>query len=107
MNDVSKKKILINLPESYQYHWEVWDKGREIKIWNYCNRVSGVRAVWKNRGKGDKPMYIEVRGGKRVNFGLRFISSIDLNFIWKKFGGVKSIYSTQIDFKPRYKVDKC
>ena len=104
----SKKKEWIYLPECYQNYWEIWDKGKEVKIWDYCNKIKGVKAVWKNRYKGDKPMYIEVKGNRKVDFKLRFISSIDLNFIWKKFGGVKSIYTTQLkkSFEPRYKKDR-
>jgi ubiquinone/menaquinone biosynthesis C-methylase UbiE len=102
----SKIKKWIILPEGYRNYWEIWDKGKEVKIWNYCNRIKGVKAVWKNRGNGDKPMYIEIHGNAKVNFNLRLVSSIDLNFIWKNFGGVKSIYTTQLEgsFRPRYKI---
>ncbi len=93
------------VPEYYQYFWEVWDKGKQIKIWEYCNKTSGVRSIWKNRLKGDNPMYIEIFGNVKVNFKLRFISSVDLNLIWNDWGGVKSIYTTQLreDFNPRYR----
>ncbi len=100
-----KNRWLIKYPETYWNFWEVWDKGKEIKIWNYCNKIKGVRAVWKNRGKGDKPQYIEIQGSPKVDFKLHFVSSVDMNFIWKKWGGVKSIYTTQKigSFVPRYK----
>jgi len=104
----TKKKKWIKLPKQYLNYWEIWDKGKEVKIWDYCNKIKGVEAVWRNRGKGDKPMYIEILGNPKVNFKLGFVSSIDLNFIWKKFGGVKSIYTTQLhgSFEPRYKKDE-
>ena len=102
-----KNRWKIKYPEKYWEFWEIWDKGKEIKIWNYCNRIPGVKVVWRNRGKkgGGKPMYIEIRGTPKVDFKLQFISSVDMNFIWKKWGGVKSIYSTQLKrtFEPRYK----
>jgi len=70
-------------PEKYWEFWEIWDKGKEVKIWDYCNRIPGVKAVWKKREKGDKPMYIEITGNKKVDFKLRFIASVDMNFLWK------------------------
>ncbi|MCU0642444.1 MAG: methyltransferase domain-containing protein [archaeon] len=93
-------------PEYYRDYWEVFDKGKEVKIWNYANRIRGVRAVWQNRGNGDKPMYIELTGRHKIDFGLRLVSSIDYNFLWKEWAGVKSIYTTQSEksFKPKWKV---
>ncbi len=92
-------------PEKYQEMWEIFDKGKEVKIWNYCNKIKDVKAVWKKRGlgHGNKPMYIELKKQKKLNFKLKFISSIDYNFLWKDWGGIKSIYSTQFKFKPRWK----
>ena len=94
------------IPEQYQWFWEVWDKGKAVGIENYANKIKGVKAVWKNRGKGDEPMYIEIIGKYKVDFKLRFIASIDLNLIWEGWGGVKSIYTTQLekDFTPRYRL---
>lgn len=53
-------------PKYYQFLWEIWDKGKEAKIWNYCNKIKGVRSIWKNRNKGDKPMYIEIKNRKNL-----------------------------------------
>ena len=90
-------------PEQYQEFWEIWDKGKEVKIWNYCKRIRGVRAIWRGRKKGDKPMYIEIKKQSKLDFKLKLISSIDFNFLWKDWTGVKSIYTTQKKFTPRYK----
>lgn len=100
-----KNRWTVKLPEKYWDFWEIWDKGKEVKIWNYCKKIKGVRAVWKDRGKGNKPMYIEIKGSPKVDFKLRFVSSVDINFLYTKWGGVKSIYSTQLEksFIPRYK----
>jgi len=98
----TKTKKWITLPEHYRYFWEIWDRGKQIKIWNYCKKIKGLKVVGKKR---ETKQYLEIRKQPKLNFKLQFISSIDLNFIWKKFGGVKSIYTTQLkkDFEPRYK----
>ncbi|MCX6750161.1 MAG: class I SAM-dependent methyltransferase [Candidatus Pacearchaeota archaeon] len=97
----SKKKVWITLPEHYRYFWEVWDKGKEVKIWNYCKRIKGLKVVGKNK---ESKQYLEIRKQPKLDFKLQFVSAVDLNFIWKKFGGIKSIYTTQKKFKPRWKV---
>lgn len=108
-NDQSYGKVK-NIPEEYWEFWRIWNKGREIKIWDYCKKIEGVKAVWRNRNKkgGNKPCYIEIRKQEKLDFGLRFVSAIDLNVIWYKWGGVKSIYTTQKQgsFTPRYREDK-
>ena len=91
------------IPDQYTEFWEVWDKGKEVKIWDYCKRIKGIKAVWKNKGKGDKPMYFELLGNTQIDFKLKLVASVDLNFIWEQWGGVKSIYTTQLDFKPKWK----
>ena len=98
-----KNKIGNCKPGYYMKYWEIWDKGKEIQIENYCKKIKGVKAVWGNKYKGDKPMYIEIIGNGKVDFKLQFISSIDYNFIWKDWGGVKSIYTTQKKFRPKWK----
>jgi ubiquinone/menaquinone biosynthesis C-methylase UbiE len=101
----SKKKVYITLPERYWSFWEIWDKGKEIKIWNHCKKIKGLKVVGK---ESDSKQYLQIKKQPKIDFKLRFISSIDLNFIWKKFGGVKSIYTTQLTgtFEPRYKKEK-
>lgn len=103
-NDQSYGKVK-NIPEEYWEFWRIWNKGKEVKMWEYCKRIKGVKAVWRNRGKkrGSKMCYIEIKKQKKLDFKLRFIAAIDLNFIWEQWGGVKSIYTTQLNFKPRYK----
>lgn len=101
-----KNRWKIKYPEKYWEFWEIWDKGKEVKIWNYCRRIKGCKSVWRNKGKGDKPLYIEIKGNTKVDFKLKLVSSVDMNFIWTKWGGVKSIYTTQSKFTPRYKIDK-
>ena len=90
-------------PSRYYEMWEIWDNGKEVKIWNYCRRIKGVLAVWKSRGKGDKPLYIEIKKQLKLDFKLKFITSIDYNFLWKPWIGVKSIYTTQLNFDPHWK----
>ncbi|MFQ5531797.1 MAG: hypothetical protein ACE5ES_04240, partial [Candidatus Nanoarchaeia archaeon] len=91
-------------PKHYQEFWEIWDKGKEVKPDKYLNRIRGIKVVWKSRGKGDKPMYVEIKKQKKLDFKLRLVASVDFNYILKDWGGVKSIYTTQLKFKPRYKV---
>jgi SAM-dependent methyltransferase len=79
--------------------WEIWDKGKLIAPENYFKRIKGVKIGYID----GKPRYVEISGGKKISFGLKFITSIDYNFLWDKFGGVKSIYTTQMNFDPRYK----
>ena len=93
-----KKK---GFPSKYYEMWEIWDKGKEVKIWNYCKRIKGLKVVGK---KKDSKQYLEIRKQSKLDFKLQFVSSIDYNFIWKGWGGVKSIYTTQKKFKPRWKI---
>ena len=37
-----KKK---GFPSKYYEMWEIWDKGKEVKIWNYCKRIKGIKSV--------------------------------------------------------------
>ncbi len=94
-------------PPKYPEFWEIWDNGEEVKIWDYCARVQGVRFVGKpNRYKerGDyHPEYLEIRKQPKLDFGLRLIASIDFNFLWEGWTGVKSVYTTQKDFVPKWK----
>jgi ubiquinone/menaquinone biosynthesis C-methylase UbiE len=101
-HNIYKDKNKINM----QVYWQIWDKGQEVNIKDYANKIKGVKAVWENKGKGDKPMYIEITGKHKVNFKLRLIAAIDFNFIYEKWLGVKSIYTTQLrgQFKPHWKV---
>jgi len=98
----SKKKFHFTLPKRYWSFWEIWDKGKEVKIWNYCRKIKGLKVVGK---ESDKKQYLQIKKQPKLDFKLRFISSIDLNFIWKRYGGVQSIYTTQLkkNFTPRYK----
>jgi len=93
-----KKK---GFPSKYYEMWEVWDKGKEVKIWNYCKRIKGLKVVGKHK---NSKQYLEIKKQPKLNFKLQFVSSIDYNFIWKEWGGVKSIYTTQKKFKPRWKI---
>jgi len=103
-NDQTYGKVK-HIPEEYWEFWRIWNKGKEVKMWDYCKKIKGIKAVWKNRGENcwDKVCYIEIRKQKKLDFKLKFISAVDLNFIWKRWGGVKSIYTTQLKFKPKYK----
>jgi ubiquinone/menaquinone biosynthesis C-methylase UbiE len=97
----SKKKVWITLPKYYRYFWEVWDKGKEVPIWKYCKKIKGLKVVGKNK---ESKQYLEIKKQKKLDFKLKFVSSVDLNFIWKSFGGIKSIYTTQRKFRPKWKV---
>jgi len=88
-------------PSRYYEMWEIWDRGKEVKIWDYCRRIKGIKSVGKHH---DSKQYLEIKKQTRLNFKLQFVSSIDYNFIWKEWGGVKSIYTTQKKFKPRWRV---
>lgn len=88
-------------PGKYCELWEVWDKGKEVKIWDYCKRIRGLRVVGK---ESDSEQYLEIKKQPRLDLKLQFVSSIDYNFIWRDWGGIKSIYTTQKKFKPRWKV---
>lgn len=90
-------------PSKYYEMWEIWHKGKEIKIHNYCKKIKGVKVVGK---KKESKQYLEIKKIKpKLNFKLQFVSSVDYNELWKEWGGVKSIYSTQLkgSFKPRWK----
>jgi len=71
-----------------------------VKIWNYYKRIKGLKAVGKYN---DSKQYLEIRKQPKLDFKLQFVSAIDYNFIWKGWAGVKSIYTTQKKFKPRWK----
>lgn len=88
-------------PSRYYEMWEVWDKGKEVKIWNYCKKIKGLKVVGKEK---DSKQYLEIIKQPKLNFKLQFVSSIDYNFIWKGWSGIKSIYTTQKKFKPRWKI---
>lgn len=94
-------------PPKYPEFWEIWDSGEEIKIWDYCDRIDGVRFIGKPteyRKRGDfRPEYLEIKKQQKFDFRLRFITSIDFNFLWREWNGVKSIYTTQLDFEPQWK----
>jgi len=87
-------------PKQYWGAWEVWHNGKEIPIYNYLKKIKGVK-VGIVKGQ---PSYLEVKKTPKSNYKLKFISSIDTNFIWHKYMGVKSIYTTQLKFKPHWKV---
>lgn len=88
-------------PSRYYEMWEIWDKGKEVKVWNYCKRIKGLKVI----GKGEfSKQYLEIRKQPKLDFKLKFVSSIDYNFICKEWGGVKSIYTTQKKFKPKWRV---
>ena len=96
----SKIKKWFDLPKKYQNFWEIWDKGKEVKIWNYCKKIKGLKVV----GKGEKSkQYLEIKKQPKLDFKLKLVGVIDLNFIWQGWGGVKSIYSTQINFTPKWR----
>lgn len=98
----SKIKKWFEMPKQYQNFWEIWDRGQEVKIWNYCKKINGLKVVGKDN---ESKQYLEIRKQPKLDFKLRLVSSIDINFIWKRWGGVKSIYTTQKKgtFIPRYK----
>ena len=81
------------------YGIEIWNKGVKMKPEKYFNKIKGVKLVNKSK----KKQYLEIIKTKNLNFGLKLIASIDYNFIWHKWMGVKSIYTTQIEFRPHWK----
>lgn len=89
-------------PSFYSEYYEVWDRGREIKFWDYCKRIKGIKIVMHGGGN-IKKNYLEIKKQRKLDFKLKLVASIDYNFIWEKWGGVKSIYTTQLKFKPKWK----
>lgn len=84
--------------DEYTSAWEIWDKGREVAPKDYFRRIKGVKFV--DRGKTN---YLEIKKQPKINFKLKLIASIDTNFIWHDWMGVKNIYTTQLKFKPHWK----
>jgi SAM-dependent methyltransferase len=81
------------------YGIEIWDKGIKVKPEKYFNKIREVKFVTKPK----KTHYLEILKTKNLDFGLKLIASIDYNFVWHEWMGVKSIYTTQINFKPHWK----
>jgi len=94
-------------PRKYPEFWEIWDNGEEVRIWDYCDRVKGVKFVGKPteyRERGDyRPEYLEIKKQQKLDFGLKLVASIDFNYLWQGWNGVKSIYTTQLKFEPQWK----
>ncbi|MFJ9623212.1 class I SAM-dependent methyltransferase [Streptomyces sp. NPDC101181] len=90
-------------PEKYQGYWEIWDQGREVELGDYLERVDGVELVWPAGREHPECAYIELHRQDHLDLGLRLVASVDLNFLWHEWGGVRSVYSTQVAFTPRYK----
>lgn len=86
----------VGYPPHYSVYYELWDRGKEIPFWNYIKNFKGVKVVWKKRGKkdGDKPQYVEIRKTDKLDFGLKLVTAINYNLIWKNRSGIKSIYTT-------------
>lgn len=87
-----KKK---QFPEKYWRYYELWVNGKEIPFWDYIRKFKGVKVVWKNRDKkgGDKPMFIEIKKQKKLDFKLKLVAAIDYHKLNKEWFGVKSIYT--------------
>ncbi|MGD9276897.1 MAG: class I SAM-dependent methyltransferase [Candidatus Pacearchaeota archaeon] len=85
-----------NSARHYNKVWEIWDKGKEIKIWDYTRRIKGVKSVWRSRFKKNKPQYIEIKKQSKLNFKLNLVTSIDYNLLWDGWVGIKSIYAVQL-----------
>lgn len=81
------------------YGIEIWDKGKKVKPEKYFNQIRGVRFVDGPK----KTHYLEITKTKNLDFGLKLIASMDYNFIWHEWMGVKSIYTTQTNFKPHWR----
>lgn len=86
--------------EGEPYGIEIYDKGRRILPEKYFNKIKGVRLL---TNKNNKLPTLEIKKTKNLNFGLRFVASIDYNYIWHEWMGIKSIYSTELEFKPHWK----
>ncbi|MFE7277003.1 class I SAM-dependent methyltransferase [Streptomyces sp. NPDC057623] len=90
-------------PEKYQGYWEIWDRGREVELGDHLRSVDGIELVWPAGREHPDLAYLELRRQDHLDLGLRLVASVDLNFLWHEWGGVRSVYSTQVDFTPRYK----
>jgi len=86
-------------PKDYHDAWEIWDSGKIVKAYNYFRKIKNVKVGFVKR----EASYLEFKKGKMPEYGLNFIAAIDTNYLWTKFMGVKSIYSTQGKFKPHWK----
>ncbi|WP_416970854.1 class I SAM-dependent methyltransferase [Streptomyces sp. 4F14] len=90
-------------PRKYQGYWEIWDGGREVELGDHLKGVEGIDLVWPAGREHPDLAYVEVRRQDELDLGLRLVASVDLNFLWHEWGGVRSVYSTQVEFTPRYK----
>ncbi|MEK6919085.1 MAG: class I SAM-dependent methyltransferase [Nanoarchaeota archaeon] len=91
-------------PKWYYNYYEVWNNGKEVEFHEYIKKFRGVKVeLYKNKVKGRN--YIEIKKQPKLDLKLRLVASIDYNFLWKEWQGVKSIYTTQLSFKPNYKKD--
>ena len=86
--------------EGEPYGIEIYDKGRRIYPEKYFNKIKWVKLL---ANKNHKEPTLEIKKTKNLKFGLRFVASIDYNYIWHEWMGVKSIYSTELKFKPHWK----
>jgi SAM-dependent methyltransferase len=93
-------KKIKGFPSRYYEMWEIWDKGKEIKVYDYFKKFNGLKSVGKNN---ESKQYLEMIKVPKLDFKLKFITSIDYNHIWREWTGVKSIYTTQKKFKPRWR----
>ncbi len=78
---------------------EIWDNGAIVSARGYIGKLPGVSIVNAPTGVH----YLQITKTKKLNFKLRFVTAIDYNYIWSEWAGVKSIYTTQLDFRPHWK----
>jgi ubiquinone/menaquinone biosynthesis C-methylase UbiE len=79
-------------PSRYYEMWEIWDRGKEVKVWNYCKKIKGLKVVGKEK---DSKQYLEIKKQKKLDFKLKLVAAIDYNQLNKNWYGVKSIYTTK------------
>lgn len=88
-------------PPEYSTFMEIWDKGRQVPLKEYFERFNGVRFVEDAGELGST--YVQIQKQPSLDFKLTLVSAVNYNSIWHEWGGVKSIYTTQRRFIPRYR----
>ncbi|MBS3083921.1 class I SAM-dependent methyltransferase [Candidatus Pacearchaeota archaeon] len=86
--------------EGEPYGIEIYDNGIRTYPEKYFNKIKGVKLLLN---KNHEELTLEIKKTKDMKFNLRFVASIDYNYIWYKWMGIKSIYSTELKFKPHWK----
>lgn len=78
------------LPEEFRRLLRIYDNGNEILFEDFIKRFKNIKLITLPRGG----KAIEIRSGK-LNFGLEFVSNLDVNHLNKEWFGNFSFYSVK------------